>query len=240
MTVGGPFAAAHKHCCSFAFPPFCSLAYLFQMTFEKLTDGVGFRLTTDTGDSSEYRFRKNFSPWQVKHMGLYLEKLLKSCSAMGSTIATTVLVGVQSSSKTSFMPLMQGLGSLSSKSLGDGAITGLGEIVGFLGKDNNLERLAAILFLKPNERKLSADEYENRILFFQDEIEISIIWEAASSFFGSRLGSLKTMLSPLKIFESLTNEPATPTSESSTTTSDSSIDSSTPSPKDIPSGKPTS
>lgn len=208
------------------------------LKFESL-EPLGFRVTnTETNDTSEYYFNDRLSLWQIKQMGFFLEELLNHCGKMGSAIVTMLLSAVQSKSSESLVPFISGLGALSKESLGDGAVQGMAEITGFIVKENRLERLAAILFLKKGEKK--AVDIEARIKLFEDELELDFILGAAKRFFGSKVESWKNTLSLSSIFETPKNEPAIQTSESSTNISPSSTDSSTPLPKDIQSESPIS
>jgi hypothetical protein len=210
------------------------------MTYEQ-TGARSFRFKDESsGDIQEFEFREKFTLWQTKQIGLYYADLTDQCTKMGTTVISSALGIVNAVNSKSVAPLAAALNNLTAESLGDVAVKGTSELARFLCKDNNIERLAAILFLKKNEKSLKEEQLTARIALFENQLELSFVWSAAKYFFAKKLESLGISLSHLKTFAKQKIELAIQTSEESTVTSESGSDTSTLSPKDTPSESLTS
>jgi len=202
------------------------------MKYEQL-ENRGFRLTDEaSGDKMEFHLRDKFTLWQLKQMGLFYSELTKSCTRAGSTAISMLLGIVGVTTSKSFDTAADAINLLTKDTLGDVGILGSGELIEFLCKDTNLERLAAILFLKQNEgfpgdksgKRFEQKDMDDRIILFENQLELSFIIGAAKDFFGKKLESFGITASRLKIFVKQRIELATQISEPSTQTSVNGID----------------
>jgi hypothetical protein len=202
-------------------------------TFSK-TAPTTFDIKSDfDGKVSTRSFRLGeLTNWQVGEMNKYVAQLLKESEGIGSVIITAILSFANDGDSAELQKVMKGFSSLSKGSgFVSGLTSGISSIFGFFGKDSNMSRLAAILYLAEGEYKLDEAQFNARIDLF-DCIPAGQTWGAVMAFFTSKMSSLTN--SPLfsQISGMTMKSDASPNSETSIETSTGSSDSSITSLKD--------
>jgi hypothetical protein len=210
-----------------------------QFEYTPAEDGTSFTIKSNfDGDkpSTKTFALRDMTNWQLGKMNLFVSALLKESEGIGSVIVTSLLSLFGEGNSDDVKKVLSGFKDLTKgNNFVTGLTTGVGSILGYFGKDDNMARLAAILFLAEGEESLSDEEFTKRVALF-NRMPAKQTWRAAMGFFASKLDSLTNLPSFLQTFETKMKNGASPISESSIVTSTGSSDSSTLSAKDDPSG----
>lgn len=190
-----------------------------------------------------FQVPEKISLWQVMEFARYGGELVDGCKDMGKVIATGVLAALSNKDKTKqgelLLSILDKLEQLTKGSFADGIAAGFADIFSHIGKDKNLAKYAATLFLADGETMIEKALFEERVNLFVG-MPLSFVWEGLMSFFGDKIELLKNFRLRFTILETPEKKESTSSSDLLTPVSESSIASSNPSQTDIPNETATS
>ena len=137
--------------------------------------------------------------WQIQEGMKILAALFKETGNIGEVLLSTAFSFAASGASVNVDELLGKLkaatGAQGLSGLTTGLIGGIGDILAFLSRDNQLAKIAAILFIETDETKLEDSEFVERTQAFLS-LPANYIVAGIVDFFVNRLSWKTTLLSP--------------------------------------------
>lgn len=180
--------------------------------YKKLTD-TSFEIKRETETAGKYntevyKIPDDITTWQVMQFVGFGGEFFKSSSDIGKVIGSAVIGALKSSDSAALKDvadkaMKQMFGDTDGVSEQEkqavftkGVLTGVGEMISFIGEEGRLPKYAATLFLLEGEYRIDRGEMPGRIELFEC-VPVSQLFGGLTIFFGDKVKSLKNIVSRL-------------------------------------------